>query len=76
MNIEKQDVIYSIAKIRNGGKTVDWGHPELEHVKGIVVINKNVKSENELANASKATVIERENEISNKMIRTVVKGKF
>jgi hypothetical protein len=72
--ISEQEVIYSIARVRSG-KTVDWGHPVLEHVKGIVSM-KNAKPGNEPANAGKATVIEKENEISNKMIKTVVRNKL
>jgi hypothetical protein len=71
LDIIDQDVIISIAKVRSG-KTVDWGHPILEHHRGIVAIKK---TGNEPNNASKATVIEkemRENEINNRMVKTLV----
>lgn len=55
---------------------MDWGHPILEHHRGIVAIKK---TGNEPNNASKATVIEkeiRENEINNRMVKTLVRSKF
>ena len=55
---------------------MDWGHPILEHHRGIVAMKK---TGNEPNNASKATVIEkeiRENEINNRMVRNLVRLKL
>lgn len=52
-------MIYSIATISKS-KTVDWGHPVVEHKKGIVTIKK---TGNEAATENKATIIEKDNEI-------------
>jgi len=49
---------------------VDWGHPVLEHKTGFVSMKKILK-------AGKETVIEvRENEITNKTIKNLVKQKL